>query len=117
MDIVASLVVLPLIVAALGLGILQALVTPWGLLRQAWIVWKLGLTAVALAVFLLQLPAIAALALRASDGGALPAEARMAMVLHSAGGLAVLLAAAALSIYKPAGRAKVAASAAASRTN
>jgi len=64
-------------------------------------------TVVAIVVLLLQLPNIAYVAAIASTQALLPGdlgEARASFVLHSGGGLVVLLIPALLSIYKPRGR-------------
>jgi len=63
------------------------------------------LSVVALVVLLLQTRTIGALAALAAAGAIGPAsrEGQNAMVLHSAGGLVVLLLAALLSTYKPRG--------------
>ena len=52
MDLLAGRVVLPLILASLLTGVLQALGTPWGLFRHYWVLTKLVLTLVALGVLL-----------------------------------------------------------------
>lgn len=103
---IAWLLIVPLMGAALVVGVVESLGTPWGLFRTWWVVVKLVVTVLAAAVLLLQLRLIDAVAAFAA-AGAIPAdltEGRMALVLHSAGGLAVLLLPAALSIWKPRGR-------------
>lgn len=86
------------------LSILRSVITPWGLFRYYWIIFKLVLMAVAVIVLLIQTPTINAPgeAAMISDFTALQAG-RASMVLHSAGGLAVLLLATILSVYKPRG--------------
>jgi hypothetical protein len=98
-------VIVPCAVAALAVGTVSGLGTPWGLLKHYWVSIKLILTAVALVVLLLKTQTIGALAVMAANGAIGPAssQGQYAMVLHSAGGLAVLLLAAALSTYKPRG--------------
>ena len=88
----------------LVIGIVQSLGTPWGLFRYYWVIVKLVLTIIAVAVLMLQTPTIEALALAAS-GGDLEgyAGARFSMMLHAAGGAIVLLIATVLSVYKPRG--------------
>jgi hypothetical protein len=97
-------VIVPLGVATLLFGILQSLGTPWGLFRYYWIVFKLALTVLALLVLLLQTPTIGALS-EAAMAGNLPTlnGGRAGVILHSAGGLLVLLLATVLSVYKPRG--------------
>lgn len=105
MDVMTQNLIVPLAVVTLTLGTLQSLVTPWGLIRHYWILIKLILTVLAVVVLWLQLVNIRLLA-------SLPPEALLAaewattkfsMVLHSGGGLVVLLGATMLSVYKPAG--------------
>lgn len=101
MAVLASTVIVPLAVASLAVGVLNALGTPWGLLRHYWVVVKLLLTAVALAVLLLESRTIRALADAAStvsDPRTLPGT-----LPHSVGGLLVLLVITALSTVKPSG--------------
>jgi hypothetical protein len=79
----------------------------WGLFRHYWIVAKLGLTLIATVVLLLHLPnatRMARVAIDAVLSGSDHRMLRMQLVLHAAGGLAVLLAATTLSICKPFGR-------------
>jgi hypothetical protein len=104
MGIVTSMVILPLAVASLLIGVVQSLGTPWGLFRYYWVIVKLALTVIVLVVLLLQLEGIE-LASRAALAGEIDAMPglRVSMVLHGAGGLAVLLAVTVLSIYKPRG--------------
>lgn len=94
-------VIVPLAFASLLIGILSAVATPWGLWRYYWVVAKLGLTLLAVVVLMLQTRTIAALAAAPSLAGM--REAQMAMILHSGGGLVVLLLATVLSIAKPRG--------------
>ena len=91
-------VIVPLAISSLGIGIISSLTTPWGLFKHYWVCGKLVLTLIALVVLMLQTGAIDALA---ADRAA-PEDAA-AMVVHSAGGLVVLLAIMVLSIYKPRG--------------
>ena len=104
MSVMTWTVILPLAASSLIVGIVQSVGTPWGLVRYYWVIVKLVLTAIACVILLLQLDAIDLLARMALAGqlSALPGP-RFSMVLHSAGGLVVLLAAIGLSIYKPRG--------------
>lgn len=104
MSIVTWMVILPLAVSSLLFGIVQSLGTPWGLFRYYWVIVKLVLTIIALAVLLLQLDGINLLARVAPVGQVADYPGpRFSMVLHSAAGFVVLLAAIVLSIYKPRG--------------
>ncbi len=58
MDLITRLLILPLVVASLVIGVVQSRVTPWGLFRHWWIVVKLGVNLIILAVLLVQMPGI-----------------------------------------------------------
>ena len=104
MAIVTWDVIVPLAAAALLIGIVTSLGTPWGLVRFYWVIVKLVLTVIALAVLLAQTGTIDMLADTARRGDVTGlADARAAMILHAAGGLLVLIVATVLSIYKPRG--------------
>jgi hypothetical protein len=97
-------VIVPLAAASLIIGIIQSLGTPWGLIRYYWIIIKLILTVIALVVLLVQTPVINALSTAALAGDFTGLSgSRTGMILHGAGGLAVLIVATILSIYKPRG--------------
>lgn len=99
-------VIVPLALAALLTGIVQALVTPWGLLRHFWIVFKLVIVAAATLLLLVKTGQIDDLARLAASGPITDpglAGVKASMIAHAAGGLAVLLWATALGTYKPAG--------------
>lgn len=102
--IVAWWVILPLVVAALVTGTIQALATQWGLFRHYWVLAKLVLTALTLAVLLLQLGGIETARNASSIGEPPPlGNLPMSLILHASGGLAVLSIVTALSIFKPRG--------------
>jgi hypothetical protein len=102
----AWFVIFPLSVASLVTGLVQALGTAWGLFRHYWVLFKLVLTAVATLVLLLKLQPISALADAAAQTTFSSSDLvglRTSLLVHAAGGLLVLLAAATLAVYKPAG--------------
>lgn len=104
MQVVTWDVVVPLAFATLIIGTVQSVGTPWGLFRYYWVIVKLVLTLVAVAVLLLQTPTVDALSAAARSGElASYGGARFSMVLHGAGGLIVLITANVLSVYKPRG--------------
>lgn len=106
MDLVARLIIVPLVAAALLSGLIQSLGTSWGLFRHWWVVAKLAVTVLVAVVLLLQLPGIARLAEAALAADTLGDEfrrLRWSPVVHAAGGLAVLFVPLVLSIYKPQG--------------
>lgn len=106
MDLITRLVIVPVATGAVVTGVLQGLLTPWGLLRHYWVTIKLVITVVAFVVLVLQLDTLAALAAESRRGELLPgvlAAERGSMVLHSTLGLAVLVVPTVLSVYKPKG--------------
>lgn len=105
MDLITQYLIVPLAVATLTIGTLQSVVTPWGLIRHYWVLIKLILTLLVVVVLWLQLTNIRLLASLPVEAllSAEWATAKFSMVLHSGGGLIVLLGATILSVYKPAG--------------
>jgi hypothetical protein len=92
MELTGWYVIVPLSVAALLTGLIQSLGTDWGLFRHYWIAVKFALTVGAVTILLLHMPVV-------SRRNGVQAE-----VVHAGGGLLVLLATTALSVYKPWGR-------------
>jgi hypothetical protein len=106
MGLTAWLIIMPLSIATLVTGVVQALGTAWGLVRHYWVLSKLVLTAVATLVLLLKMQPISHLAEAATQTGFSRHDLvglRTSLTAHAAGGLVVLLAALVLAIYKPAG--------------
>lgn len=106
MDVIARYVVLPLVLASLITGVVQALGTPWGLFRHYWVQAKLLLTLLVAGVLLLQLELVGYLARAAAAGSLSVDEIRtlgVSPALHATGGLLVLLLPLVLSLYKPRG--------------
>lgn len=106
MGLTAWFVIMPLSIATLVTGLVQALGTAWGLLRHYWVLFKFVLTAIATGVLLLKMQPISQLADAAAEVGFAGGDLvglRMSLTVHAAGGLVVLLAALILAIYKPAG--------------
>lgn len=97
-------VIVPLSLAALLSGLVQSLGTTWGLFRHYWVLVKLLLTIIATAVLLLKtrpISYVASVATKTTLSSADLRGLRSELVVHSAGGLLVLLVIAALSVYKP----------------
>ena len=101
MELTITYAIVPLALASVIIGIVNALGTSWGLFRHYWVLVKLLLTLVATTVLLLEMQTTRSLAEAAGSGadplglpGTLP---------HSIGGLVVLLVVTILSIYKPSG--------------
>ena len=93
----------PLAAVALLTGLAQALGTHWGLFRHYWILAKLALTVVAFTVMLLNLDSVSAHADHVARAPAADLPGAGPDLQHAIGGLAVLLAAAILGLYKPRG--------------
>ncbi len=97
----------PLSVASLLTGLLQSLGTKWGLFRHYWVVMKLAINVLATVILLLYMQTLGFLAdvaaATTTSGGDLGPLRSPSPVLHGAGALLLLLAAAALSVYKPRG--------------
>ena len=111
MGLTAWLVILPLSLATLVTGLVQAVGSAWGLLRHYWIIFKLILTVVATFVLLLKMQPISYLAEQAAQAAVSMDEVqglRNSLAIHGAGGLLVLLAAFVLAMYKPAGLTRLA---------
>jgi hypothetical protein len=106
MGLTAWFVILPLSLASLTTGLVQALGTAWGLFRHYWVLFKLLLTAVATIVLLLKLGPISYLAEVAAQTTFSSTDLiglRTSLMVHAAGGLLVLLTVATLAVYKPRG--------------
>lgn len=101
-SLVASRVIGPLVVLALGTGLAQAVVTGRGLLRHRWVTVKLattlGFTAV---VWVVLVPRLAATATAAATGAAFTATERLPLAPVPAGVTIVLIALVGLAITKP----------------
>jgi hypothetical protein len=105
MELTARFVIVPLAVAALLTGLVVSLGTQWGLFRHYWVLISLVLTVVATAVLLSETRTINYLADIAADP-ATPGDDLRALgstLVHSVGGLAVLLVVLVLNVYKPRG--------------
>ena len=96
-------VIVPLSLASLLTGLVQALGTTWGLVRHYWVLFKLLLTVLVTIVLLLHMPTVSYLAgvaatVDRTNFGGLQGE-----LVHAGGGLLVLLVTTTLSVYKPRG--------------
>jgi hypothetical protein len=108
MESIGWLVIVPLSVASLVTGIIQALGTPWGLFRHYWVLTKLGITVGASVLLLVHMRIVSTLAAAAVEGRLAAdhhlREPRMQLIADSGGAVLVLLLAVMLSIYKPPNR-------------
>jgi len=106
MGLTAWVVIMPLSIATLVTGLAQAFGSAWGMVRHYWVLFKLVITVIATAVLLLKLGPISVLADAAASAAFSNGDLlglRRSLTLHAVGGVLILLAAAALGIYKPAG--------------
>jgi len=98
-------VIVPLCLASLLTGLIESLLTPWGLFRHYWVIAKLVLTMLATVVLLAHTQPIGLLAHAAAHGtlGADLHSVRVQLLVDAAAALFVLLVATVLAIYKPRG--------------
>jgi len=108
MNLTCLYIIVPLSLAALATGLIQSLGTEWGLFRHYWIVVKLVLTVLSIAVLLMHQFTAMASAVRLVSGteretSSRPELGEVAFVLVRASGLGilVLLVITTLSVYKP----------------
>lgn len=100
-------VIVPLCFASLVTGVISSVGTTWGLLRYYWVAAKLTITVLATAALLIHMPPISHTARAAAGPGWSAGDLqglRTQLVVQSGAALLVLLAATALSVYKPQGR-------------
>jgi len=101
---VATWVLAPLAIVALGTGVLLGLLTGWGLLRYWWVTIKLVLTAILTGVILFVLVprlGVAADAATALAPSPFTAAERLPLLVAPAAGVTLLILMVALAIYKP----------------
>ncbi len=104
MEPAAWFVLVPLAGLALTTGIIESFITPWGLVRHYWVVFKLLITLFATMVLLLYMNTFRILADAARDPNTALGTVRNASpVLHASLALALLLVATVLAVYKPHG--------------
>ena len=103
MEPTARYVLVPLALAALGSGVVQSLVSPYGLLGHWWVIFKLGITVVATAVLLLYLETFRELRHRAASDDDLDLVRDASPLIHAAIASVLLIIATGLAIYKPKG--------------
>jgi hypothetical protein len=105
MERIARYVIVPLAFASLLTGLVVSLGTKWGLFRHYWVLISLILTTFATVVLLLEIRTISFFADMAADPTT-PGEALRALggtLVHSVGGMVVLLVILVLNVYKPQG--------------
>ena len=104
MELIGWYVIVPFSLATLLAGLVESLGTQWGLFRYWWVSVKFLLTTTATIVLLRHMPSVTRMSAVARDMTLSATDfraPRIQLVVHAAGGLAVLLAATVLSVYKP----------------
>ena len=107
MELTGWYVIVPLSFASLLTGIVQALGTPWGLFQHYWILAKLAISILATVLLMVHMRPIVHVADVASKTALSSADlhgSRIQLVADASAALLALLAATALSVYKPQGR-------------
>ncbi|SHM28167.1 hypothetical protein [Hymenobacter psychrotolerans] len=100
-------VIVPSSLGSLATGVVQALGTPWGLFKHYWVLVKLVLTVGATLLLLLHMQPVTYLAEVAAKADLSATDLRglrLQLLADAAAALVVLLAATAISVYKPWGR-------------
>ena len=103
MELTGWFVIVPLALASVLIGVVNALGTPWGLFRHYWVLVKLLLTVFATVILLLHMPTVSYFAGVAAGRDTASLAGLRGELVHAGGGLAVLLMTAILSVYKPRG--------------
>lgn len=98
-DLIVWYAIVPLALVSVLIGVVNALGTPWGLFRHYWVVVKLLLTLVATSILLQEAQSVS----YAAEAAQRDPNPRPGSLIHSGGGLVVLIIVAVLSVYKPRG--------------
>ena len=102
MEHAAWLTLVPFAIASLVTGVVTSLITPWGLIRHYWVVFKLLITAFATVVLLIYMQTFRHMAVVAADPAAeLDVVRNPSPLVHAVLALLILLVATVLAIYKP----------------
>jgi uncharacterized membrane protein len=104
MELTGWYVIVPFCLASLVTGLVMSLGTPWGLFRHYWVLVKLLITVVSALILLGFTQTLGSLGELAADATLSMNELRnlkQSPVLHSGGGLLVLLVTTILAVYKP----------------
>ena len=106
MNLLGWYIIVPLCFASLATGLIQALGTPWGLLRHYWVIIKLLITLLSTIILLVHMRPIAHMAEAAAETILADTDMRrlrVQLVVDAAAAVIALLVATTLSIYKPRG--------------
>lgn len=102
MELIGWYALVPLALASMLTGLIQALGTHWGLFRHYWVVFKLLINLFATIVLLLYMQTLEHFA-RVAAGNDLSALRSASPLLHAGAALALLLVATTLAVFKPQG--------------
>lgn len=100
MELIGWYVIVPFSLAALLSGLVQSLITQWGLFRYGWLFAKFLLTIVAIVILFQHMRVVSQVSRMAKESTLSGADFLQELV-HAGGGLLVVLAAMTLSIFKP----------------
>jgi DMSO/TMAO reductase YedYZ heme-binding membrane subunit len=105
MGLITRWVIIPLAIASFLTGLVISLGTKWGLFRHYWVLISLVLTVLAILVLLVETQTISYFADIAADPTTSSDDLRAlgSTLVHSVGGLLVLLVITVLNVYKPQG--------------
>ena len=103
MDLIGWDVIVPLSLASLFTGLIMSLGTPWGLFRHYWVLFSLVLTLFATVVLLQHMQVVSFFAGVAAKTDSAARSGLRGELLHSGGGLLILLVIQVLNVYKPRG--------------
>lgn len=95
--------IVPLALTSLLTGLIQSLGTPWGLFRHYWVIYKMALTIVATAILLGNTRTVEGLAALATEMESADVDGLKGQLIHSVGGVLVLLLTTVLGVFKPRG--------------
>ena len=101
MELTGWFVIVPLALASLLIGVVNALGTPRGVFRHYWVLVKFLLTVFATIILLLHMPTVSYFAGVAAKTDSANVFGLRGELIHAGGGLLVLLVTATLSVYKP----------------
>lgn len=107
MELIGWFAIVPLSLASLLTGAIQALGTVWGLFRHYWVLAKLLITVVASFLLIVHMQPVSLMADRAAGTSlsfADPDGLKVQLLADAGAAVAVLLVAVVLSVYKPQGR-------------
>ena len=106
MDLITTLIIVPLSLASTATGLIQSLGTPWGLFRHYWVVAKLVITIPSTLILLSHTRAIHAMGMAVAE---LPVasgdlrQLRVQLAVTAGAAVLALLVTTILSVYKPRG--------------